>query len=126
MARPLAGAGWVNMRVLLGHQLPFDELFQRMEWWIWHQKHGLYKRAVQKEESEKVRWFFRSTLDTNIQDLQQALKQVTSIELGLKWRPVLHTSRAYDARVAIRTVHVECPKGQGFEVLNALHPYYSA
>jgi hypothetical protein len=110
-ARPLPAGGSLYTSIRLGHTQPMkDRIIADMGWWLEKQKHGLYLRPIQAENTEVVGWLLYSTRNMNIEHLTTAIKSETHhrFEVGLRHRVIwIDAKGPIPDSLKVYAIHVE-------------------
>ena len=84
---PRPEGGFLYVTVRLGHSLPMNEIMEGLGWWFNAQKHGLWARSLQAEDTIVIGWLLNSLREIDLVALQSAIQAVhPDLEVGLRWR----------------------------------------
>lgn len=103
-----AEGGVIHGGVRLGHSVPCQQLADKCNNNLPRNEAGCYIKSIQVAETKPLGWLLWSTRNVEASALQEAIKTLTGIEVGVRWRPVVTDARM-PTKVADRTyaLHIE-------------------
>jgi hypothetical protein len=93
--------------------------------WLIINKHGLFERILQCDQTAEIGWLAYSTKVMNTKSLSEAISASIEIPIGLRWKVIdLGKKGKIPANQAVRALHVEVAKTHQWQAQRALKAYY--
>ena len=126
-AFPRKAGGTMYVSVFLGHDKPFQDMHSELDWWLVGQGYGWYLKALQCEKSVVIGWLLFSTIDMDREVLAEEIRQLTGVEVGLRFRTIsVKTRSALSKEQMVAAIHVEVDEQQLYEGRASVQDLYRA
>jgi hypothetical protein len=97
--------------VYLFHSDPISEIREGIKDWLRSAGHGIFDRPLQYDLTAEIGWLLYSTRETNTETLAQAIRDLTGVHCGLRWKTIdAGQQRKLNSNNQVQALHVEVPK----------------
>lgn len=122
-----AAGGDAHGSMYIGSKLPFTKLLDELTQHLKDTKSGMYAAGLQVEKTSVLGWLMMSTDKMSLQSLREEIKEITGVNVGLRWRVIMLPEKGKIApENRVMAIHMEIDKLRYLVDYPPLHSLYRA
>lgn len=105
-AKPEGGTLYVS--ALIGSTTSMGSLMTEIDYWLREHRYGIYKKALQVQDTVIAGWALYSTRTIDTEALKAAIHEAHGLQIGIRWRMISNGKRGPTSTAdQVRALHFE-------------------